>query len=55
MSITPVWFVTGASAGFGLQIAKLVLERGYRAVLTARDPSRLLPISLNNIPAARLR
>jgi NAD(P)-dependent dehydrogenase (short-subunit alcohol dehydrogenase family) len=44
MSITPVWFVTGASAGFGLQIAKLVLERGYRAVLTARDPSRLANI-----------
>jgi NADP-dependent 3-hydroxy acid dehydrogenase YdfG len=33
---TPVWFITGCSSGFGREIAKLVLERGWRAVLTAR-------------------
>lgn len=44
MSLTPVWFITGASGGFGLEIAKLVLQQGYRAVLTARDPSRFADI-----------
>lgn len=34
-----VWFITGCSTGFGRELAKLVLDRGYRAVITARDPS----------------
>jgi len=34
----PVWFITGCSTGFGRQIAKHVLELGYRVVVTARDP-----------------
>lgn len=34
----PVWFITGCSTGFGRELAKLVLERGYRAVITARNP-----------------
>jgi len=34
----PVWFITGCSTGFGRQIAKHVLELGYRAVITSRDP-----------------
>ncbi len=34
----PVWFITGCSTGFGRQIAKHVLELGYRAVVTSRDP-----------------
>ncbi|ALN72879.1 hypothetical protein M673_09135 [Aureimonas sp. AU20] len=38
---TPVWFITGCSTGFGHDLAKLVLERGWRAVVTARDKSRL--------------
>jgi NAD(P)-dependent dehydrogenase (short-subunit alcohol dehydrogenase family) len=33
-----VWFITGCSTGFGRELAKLVLDRGYRAVVTARDP-----------------
>jgi NAD(P)-dependent dehydrogenase (short-subunit alcohol dehydrogenase family) len=37
----PVWFITGCSTGFGLQIAKQCIERGYRTVMTARDPSSL--------------
>jgi len=36
-----VWFITGCSTGFGRELAKLVLERGYRAVITARDPSKI--------------
>ena len=31
----PVWFITGCSTGFGREIAKHVLECGYRAVVTA--------------------
>ncbi len=37
----PVWFVTGCSSGFGQALATLVLEGGGRAVVTARDPSRV--------------
>src|SRR3979409_2231899 len=36
-----VWFITGCSTGFGRELAKLVLERGYRAVVTARDTSTI--------------
>ncbi len=37
----PVWLITGCSTGFGRELAKLVLERGWRAVVTARDPATL--------------
>lgn len=37
----PVWLITGCSTGFGHELAKLVLARGWRAVITARDPSTL--------------
>ncbi len=37
-SAKPVWFITGCSTGFGRQIAKHVLDLGYRVVITARDP-----------------
>jgi NAD(P)-dependent dehydrogenase (short-subunit alcohol dehydrogenase family) len=33
---SPVWFITGCSTGFGRELAKLVLARGWRAVVTAR-------------------
>jgi len=36
-----VWFITGCSTGFGRELAKLVLDRGYRAVITARDPGMI--------------
>jgi NAD(P)-dependent dehydrogenase (short-subunit alcohol dehydrogenase family) len=36
-----VWFITGCSTGFGRELARLVLARGWRAVVTARDKSRL--------------
>ena len=38
---TPVWFITGCSTGFGRDLARLVLERGWRAVVTARDAARV--------------
>lgn len=40
----PVWLITGCSTGFGRELAKLVLARGWRAVVTARDPSTLTDI-----------
>jgi NAD(P)-dependent dehydrogenase (short-subunit alcohol dehydrogenase family) len=36
-----VWFITGASSGFGKSLAEAVLERGERAVLAARRVDRL--------------
>jgi NAD(P)-dependent dehydrogenase (short-subunit alcohol dehydrogenase family) len=32
----PVWFITGCSTGFGRELARYLLERGYRTVVTAR-------------------
>ncbi|MBY9062401.1 SDR family NAD(P)-dependent oxidoreductase [Sphingomonas yunnanensis] len=37
----PVWFITGCSTGFGRELARLVLERGWRAIVTARDSGRV--------------
>ncbi|MFD2468747.1 oxidoreductase [Amycolatopsis silviterrae] len=37
----PVWFITGCSTGLGRALATAVLERGLRAVVTARDPGRV--------------
>ena len=36
-----VWFITGCSTGFGRELARAVLDRGYRAVVTARDPAKV--------------
>ena len=35
----PVWLITGCSTGFGRDLAKAVLDRGHRVVVTARDPA----------------
>jgi NAD(P)-dependent dehydrogenase (short-subunit alcohol dehydrogenase family) len=37
----PVWFITGCSTGFGRELAKILLARGYRVVPTARDPAKV--------------
>jgi NAD(P)-dependent dehydrogenase (short-subunit alcohol dehydrogenase family) len=34
----PVWFITGCSTGFGRELARYTLDRGYRVVVTARNP-----------------
>ncbi len=41
LSANPVWFITGCSTGFGRELAQLVLRRGWRAVVTARDVARV--------------
>ncbi|KAF7549349.1 hypothetical protein G7Z17_g6435 [Cylindrodendrum hubeiense] len=38
---TPVWFITGASSGFGKTIALEALDRGQRVIATARNVSSL--------------
>ncbi len=40
-SETPVWLITGCSTGFGRELARLVLERGWRAAVTARDAGKV--------------
>jgi NAD(P)-dependent dehydrogenase (short-subunit alcohol dehydrogenase family) len=52
-----VWFITGASRGFGLEIARAALNRGDSVVAAARKPEevekalgkheRLLPVALD--------
>jgi NAD(P)-dependent dehydrogenase (short-subunit alcohol dehydrogenase family) len=37
----PVWFITGCSTGFGRELSKILLSRGYRVVVTARDAARV--------------
>ena len=37
-----VWFITGASRGFGLEITREALSRGDSVVATARDPRAVL-------------
>ena len=37
----PVWFITGCSTGFGRELSKILLSRGYRVVVTARDKAKV--------------
>jgi NAD(P)-dependent dehydrogenase (short-subunit alcohol dehydrogenase family) len=50
--IDPVWLITGCSTGFGRELAKLVLERGWRAVVTARNPSQIQDIARDHADRA---
>src|SRR5215469_9213111 len=36
-----VWFITGCSTGFGRELAGAAVARGFRAVVTARDPNQV--------------
>jgi NAD(P)-dependent dehydrogenase (short-subunit alcohol dehydrogenase family) len=36
-----VWFITGCSTGFGRELARVLLRRGTRVVVTARNPATL--------------
>ncbi|KAL6228831.1 hypothetical protein BDW75DRAFT_250560 [Aspergillus navahoensis] len=38
---SPVWCITGASSGFGREIALSVFQRGHRVIATARDISKI--------------
>lgn len=42
---SPVWFITGCSTGFGRELAKLVIGRGWPCVITARDKARLADLA----------
>ena len=42
---SPVWFITGCSTGFGRELARLVLERGGKVVVTARDKARVADLA----------
>lgn len=44
-SDSPVWFITGCSSGLGRALARTVLERGWRAVITARDPAKAASVA----------
>src|SRR6266568_8091468 len=39
--MSKVWFITGASKGFGREFALGALERGYKVVATARNTDTL--------------
>ena len=56
-----VWFITGCSTGLGRDLAQRVLAKGYRCVVTARNPAQIrdlvdaypkhglaLPLDVNN-------
>jgi NAD(P)-dependent dehydrogenase (short-subunit alcohol dehydrogenase family) len=40
----PVWFITGCSTGFGREIAREVIGRGWCAIATARNPEQVQAI-----------
>jgi len=42
---TPVWFITGCSTGFGRELAKAVLARGWRCVASARRVETLADLA----------
>ncbi|WP_039628722.1 oxidoreductase [Streptomyces sp. 769] len=44
----PVWFITGCSSGLGRALARAVLERGWRAVVTARDTGKVADVVLGH-------
>ncbi len=58
---SPVWFITGCSTGFGRELTKLILNRGWKVVITARNielvkdltigfenTTLVLPLDVNN-------
>jgi NAD(P)-dependent dehydrogenase (short-subunit alcohol dehydrogenase family) len=40
-----VWFITGCSTGFGRELARVILEGGGRAVVTARDAGKVADLT----------
>ena len=41
MKESKVWFITGASSGIGLDIAKSALAAGYKVVATGRNTEKV--------------
>jgi NAD(P)-dependent dehydrogenase (short-subunit alcohol dehydrogenase family) len=54
MAQTPqrVWFITGASTGFGRLLAEQVLAKGDKVVATARKPEQIADLTHNHPGAA---
>lgn len=50
MKMQKVWFITGASRGFGLEIAKAALALGDQVVATVRSKPAQLATTLHNHP-----
>jgi NAD(P)-dependent dehydrogenase (short-subunit alcohol dehydrogenase family) len=50
MKTQKVWFITGASRGFGLEIAKAALAAGDRVIATVRSQPAQLAATLHNHP-----
>ncbi len=46
-SMKPVWFITGCSTGFGQELAKQLLQKDYRVVVTARKLADLAAFAEN--------
>ncbi len=44
----PVWFITGCSTGFGRELARITLDRGYRVVVTARKPAEIADLAVGH-------
>jgi NAD(P)-dependent dehydrogenase (short-subunit alcohol dehydrogenase family) len=44
----PVWLITGCSTGFGRELAREVLARGWSAAVTARDPATVSDLVLGH-------
>ncbi|OJT03868.1 hypothetical protein TRAPUB_5459 [Trametes pubescens] len=53
MSSPKIWFITGASSGFGRLLAEIILEKGEIVVATARRPSALYALT-SQYPVERL-
>lgn len=44
MADAPVWFITGCTTGFGRELARQVLEKGWKAAVTGRGRERMADI-----------
>jgi len=42
----PVWFITGCSTGFGRSLCEFLIARGYRVVVTARQPAEVAELAV---------
>ena len=56
MTGSRVWLITGASQGFGLELARVALSRGDRVIATSRSPDKVRGAfkPSNNFAAAHL-
>lgn len=44
MNANPVWFITGAGRGMGIDITRAALAAGHRVVATGRDADRVVAV-----------